>query len=65
MDITSERYPIARLVDGRGVGIIKSLGTHFSTIEFEDGINRWRITVENDEFEIVDYITIGYGTVDG
>lgn len=61
--MSSERYPIAE-IPGRGRGIVRSLGTHFSTIEFEDGVTRWVTVLENDEFEIVGYITIGYGVID-
>lgn len=59
----NERYPIAKLLDGRGLGIIRSLGTHFSTIEFNEAGHKWTIIVENDEFEIVDYINIGRETI--
>lgn len=58
----SERYPIAKLIDGRGLGVVVSLGVHFSTIEFDEAGHRWTIVVENDEFEIVDYI--GRNTID-
>lgn len=55
----SERHPIAYMIDGRGIGIIRSLGTHFSTIEFDSGGHHWKIIVENDEFEIIGYLTLG------
>ena len=55
----SERFPIAELDDGRGIGIVRSLGTHFSTIEFNSEGYHWKIVVENDEFEIIGYISLG------
>lgn len=59
----NERYPIAKMLDGGGIGIVRSLGTHFSTIEFDEGGHHWQIIVENDEFDIIGYIGIGRRTI--
>ena len=55
----SEQHPIAQMLDGRGIGIVRSLGTHFSLVEFDNGGYHWKVYVENDEFEIIGYINIG------
>lgn len=62
--MNTERYPIARLVDGSGLGVVRSLGTYYSIIEFNEYGHTWRIAVDNDEFEIIDYVSIGRETVE-
>ena len=65
MNSKSERYPIAQMLDNDAIGIVKQLGAHVSIVEFEDGYTRWSIVVENDDYEIIDYITIGLEELDG
>jgi hypothetical protein len=54
----SEKFPIV-LVSGIGLGVLKEQHTHHAVVEFNDGKHKWKIVVSEDEYDVVDDITIG------
>jgi hypothetical protein len=54
----SEKYPIV-LVAGIGVGLLKKRHAHYAEVEFNDGKHKWNIIAYENEYDIVDDITIG------
>lgn len=43
-----------------GLGIIREQHTHFAVIEFSVSGHRWRLVVDNDDYDIVDEVHLGY-----
>jgi hypothetical protein len=54
----SEKYPVV-LVAGIGLGILKEQHSHHAVVEFNDGKHKWSIVVYENEYDIVNDITIG------
>lgn len=52
----NDRYPIVKMLDGSGMGVIVNLGTHYATVEFQAAGHKWHILVEHDDYEVVGYI---------
>jgi hypothetical protein len=59
--VSSERHQVAKLRDGGGVGIVVQANAHYAIIELYDGVNRWRIEVDDDEYDIIGLYDIGIG----
>lgn len=57
--MVNERFQVAR-VDDVGLGIIREQHTHFAVIEFNTSGHRWRLVVDNDDYDIVDEVHLGY-----
>lgn len=54
----SSKHTIA-LVAGIGLGIVKEQRAHHAVIEFNDGKHKWTIVVSENEYDVVDDITLG------
>jgi len=52
------------LVSGMGLGILKKQYAHHAIVELNDGKHKWEIVLNNDEYDIVDDINIGYEEIE-
>jgi hypothetical protein len=57
--LKSEKHPIA-LVAGIGLGVVKEQHLHHAVVEFNDGKHKWTIVVSDNEYDIVDDISLGH-----
>lgn len=56
MSDVHERYLIVRLLEEHTIGVVISLGAHFSRVRFQDAGHSWEVDVDNDDFEIIDSV---------
>jgi hypothetical protein len=57
----SEARQVAKLRDGGGLGVIIQANAHYAIIELYDGLHRWRVEVDDDEYDIIGLYEIGIG----
>jgi hypothetical protein len=48
------------LVAGIGLGVVKEQHLHHAVVEFNDGKHKWTIVVSDNEYDIVDDISLGH-----